>query len=126
MSDLRWPARAALLLAVHLLGLLCLASALPMGGIDRLWAGEAALALLGVTMVLAGVAGYVGSMAGAAVFVVVVGFLGPRLSLEIGPRLASALGPTPDDVYIPLFGVPVLLLPLLMLGGIAGVMARWW
>lgn len=118
VTALRWPVRVALLLAVHLLGLLCLTFALPMGGIDHPWAGEAGLALLGVSMVLAAGAGYIGSAAGAAAFVAVVAFLGPQLALE--------LGPTPDIDYISLFSLPILLVPLLMLGGLAGVIARWW
>lgn len=110
--------RIVLVGGLSLLALVLIAFAIPLGGIDRAGAGPLSLALWAAILFLAGVAGYLGSMTGALGFAILVGLA--------GPYLARMWGPPPDEGFIPLLSVPIVLLPLLLLPGVLGVMVRWW
>lgn len=112
------PGKVVALGGAFLLALPLVTLFIPLGGIERAGADPLSLVLWGAVVVLAAVAGYVGSWLGAAGFAAAVGLA--------GPQLAHRLGPTPDEGFIPLLSLPVLLVPVLLLPGLVGILVRLW
>lgn len=104
--------------ALAALGAGLLAVALPLGGVRQDGAYLASAGLLVAVLILAVIAGYIGSSLGAVLSTVVAGLAGPQLAVRYGP--------TPDAEFISLFSVPVLLLPVLFVAAMVGTIVKGW